>query len=490
MDAEATDVISENKKLYENVIIEHNPRLPQMKSAVGVVKEFIRNRGLIIYGGTAIDYALRLKGDFIYPDESLTVPDLDFYSPTHIEDTYDLVEILFKLNYKDVNAHRALYMLAMRIDIGGNNIVADLGYLPPDVFNHIPTLDYEGMKIMHPHYQMIDIHSSLSFPYDEAASMRESLFNRWKKDVVRYNKMLAHYPIPQPKTVLAPTKIAFDASMTQCVFAGYAGYALLYVCLAQLLQTAEMKMPKGIITAEFNVSNNVCEITTVGNLLQFVHMDIAEFARTYLPNTHVDEYNPYKDIIPRHYRAEYNTSAPAPTPTSTPTPTIDLRVYSTENRLIGVSSVRVNGKKYRCVNINHVMMFMMIYHHVVEGAQSETAAAYYLSCLKMIEVAELAVATIHKKTKSVPALTTTATATTTTLTIAEKLPFFPSIHTYGGANYSDAIEYKKLKIDAQIDNVVVPPNPIHYEPSTGKKRPTFDYTASKYFARDGAKIVV
>jgi hypothetical protein len=130
---------------------------------------------------------------------------------------------------------------------------------------------------------------------------------------------------------------------------------------------------------------------------------------------------------------------------------------------------------------------MMIYHHVVEGAQSETAAAYYLSCLKMIEVAELAVATIHKKTKST---TTTTTTATTLTTIAEKLPFFPSIHTYGGANYSDAIEYKKLKIDAQIDNVVVPPNPIHYEPSTGKKRPTFDYTASKYFARDGAKIVV
>ena len=123
-----------NLKRYENIIIEHNPYISQMKDTVSIVKEFIRKRNLLLYGGTAIDYALRLKGDCIYPDESLEVPDLDFYSPNHVEDAYDLTDILYQLGYKETNAFRAFYVLAMRVDVGGNNIVADIGYIQPDIF--------------------------------------------------------------------------------------------------------------------------------------------------------------------------------------------------------------------------------------------------------------------------------------------------------------------------------------------------------------------
>ena len=44
--------------------------------ALDIVREFIVERGLILFGGTAIDYALRLKGSKIYPDEQR--PDFDF----------------------------------------------------------------------------------------------------------------------------------------------------------------------------------------------------------------------------------------------------------------------------------------------------------------------------------------------------------------------------------------------------------------------------
>ena len=59
------DKVLDNSGKYENVITEHNPVYEQLKASIPIVKEFIRNRKLLIYGGTAIDYALRLKGDCI-----------------------------------------------------------------------------------------------------------------------------------------------------------------------------------------------------------------------------------------------------------------------------------------------------------------------------------------------------------------------------------------------------------------------------------------
>lgn len=464
------DKVLADAKVYEGIVIQHNPQLSQVIASIPIVKEFIRKRGLIIYGGTAIDYALRLKGDYIYPDSALEIPDLDFYSPAHVEDTYDLVDILYKLGHTEAAGFRAMYVLAMRIDIGGKNIVADIGYVPKDVFEHIPTVLYEGMKVMHPHYQMIDVHSSLSFPYDEAPMMRESLFNRWKKDITRYNKLYSYYPLEPPDNVIESTEIAVDTALAQNVFAGYTAYALVYERALQLVAEANMEMPSDIIEARCRLGAEGLFVYTIGAQFELIHTNIDAFAKQFIPNTKYDKYTPYKDILPSHIR----TTIKSPLDKGI---SINLRVWGTENRLVGVSSVRLGGRKLRCVCIHHIMMMMLARYHTLEGAQSATAVAYYLSCKKLIEVAEKAIVAITKSKHSAM------------VELAEKLPFFPSIHTYGGANYSDATDYSRRRADEVIDGIPAPPTPTRYEPQKGRARPTFDYTASKYFDRNGEKII-
>ena len=51
--------------------------------ALTIVKQFIISNDLILVGGMAIDFALKLKGDQIYTDDQL--PDYDFDSPLHTE---------------------------------------------------------------------------------------------------------------------------------------------------------------------------------------------------------------------------------------------------------------------------------------------------------------------------------------------------------------------------------------------------------------------
>ena len=65
---------------------------PMVDRALELVRAFIVERGLILFGGLAIDYALRLRGAQLYPDDER--PDFDVLSPRSVDDAYDLVDRL------------------------------------------------------------------------------------------------------------------------------------------------------------------------------------------------------------------------------------------------------------------------------------------------------------------------------------------------------------------------------------------------------------
>lgn len=186
--------ILDNIKSYKLLVSEHTPLYESILDAIDIVKEFITSRRLIVYGGTAIDYALRLKGDAIYTDDMLKVPDLDFYSPTHTQDAYDLADILYQAGYTDARAIVALHSETFRVDIGDNNFIADISYCDPDIFKKLPTVNYNNMRVISPYFQYIDLHKSLSLPL--ANVPYEVIFERWKKDVERFEKLYTAYGSP------------------------------------------------------------------------------------------------------------------------------------------------------------------------------------------------------------------------------------------------------------------------------------------------------
>ena len=142
--------VFERSKEFEFLVTSYDPVFEDLIEAIEVVKKFIIDHKLIIYGGSAIDYALRLKGDKIYPDDLLKVPDLDMYSPNNVEHSYQLADIFYKMGYKEARAINALHMETMRVDLVDNHFIADITYRPPELFETLPYLEYKGMRIIHP----------------------------------------------------------------------------------------------------------------------------------------------------------------------------------------------------------------------------------------------------------------------------------------------------------------------------------------------------
>ena len=202
-------------EFYDTLIYERNMVHDRIASALEIVREFIADRKLLLVGGMAIDYALRLKGDRIYSDTQM--PDYDMYSPNHVQDAADLGEMLCKRGFPEISIIQAAHITTMKVRVDFE-VVADITYCPADVFKTLPFLTYENLRIIHPHYQMIDQHASLSAPWTMSGS-QHVIFHRWVKDMKRYDKLYEYYPVvpeyvpednnqSDPGVTLDPTKNA------------------------------------------------------------------------------------------------------------------------------------------------------------------------------------------------------------------------------------------------------------------------------------------
>lgn len=194
--------------------------------AADIVRDFIVERGCILYGGLALDYVMRLRGcaddcgaddcggggclPCVYPAEAR--PDFDFFSPRAVEDAYDLAERLAAAGLPQVGAVHAVHVQTMHVRTNFLG-VADISFVPPAVFAGLRTLDFRGMRVLHPDLLRRDMHLALCFPL--AGAPREDVFHRFAKDLRRFALLDAAYPwaMPAPPAPPAPAPdaaVAFD----------------------------------------------------------------------------------------------------------------------------------------------------------------------------------------------------------------------------------------------------------------------------------------
>lgn len=176
----AWEVTAEEAQEYAVVAQALDADAEMVDRALEIVKDFIAERGLVLYGGLAIDYALRLKGERLYPPGER--PDYDAYSPRSVDDAYDLAERLQDAGFPKVSAIRALHVQTMRVRVNFVG-VADLSYVPPAVFERLPALRYQSLRVVHPDFQRADMHLAFCFPFSNPPL--EDLFHRFPKDQKR-----------------------------------------------------------------------------------------------------------------------------------------------------------------------------------------------------------------------------------------------------------------------------------------------------------------
>lgn len=213
---------SDNPNFYKNLIISRDSTFSSVNKSLEIVKKFIIEKKLILKGGLAMDYLLRLKGDSIYDDSE--VPDFDFLSYKHSAHAYELGSILCKLGFEDVSVIQGFHLTTMRVRVM-NEPVADITYCPEGIFNSIDkTKHFQGIILIDTMLQQIDQHRALSLPFENSGPSKV-IYSRWLKDMTRYDLLYKYYPVDEMNKKISFKTVKVNISeirnMCLCGFSGF-----------------------------------------------------------------------------------------------------------------------------------------------------------------------------------------------------------------------------------------------------------------------------
>ena len=101
------DILRNAVDLAEKRVGKKTVNAPQVKEIISIVEDFLRDKKLICYGGTAINNILPAEDQFY--DKSIEIPDYDFYSPDAVNDAKELADIYHKKGFDSVEAKAGVH---------------------------------------------------------------------------------------------------------------------------------------------------------------------------------------------------------------------------------------------------------------------------------------------------------------------------------------------------------------------------------------------
>ena len=173
------------KNLGENIV-----KSPEVKFIIQLVEEFIKDKQLLCYGGSAINNILPLSYRFY--DKDYELPDYDFYSTTPMEDAKELADIYFKEGFKEVEAKSGSHPGTYKVFV--NFIpIADITYLDKFLFKELKKNAIRELGIYYapPNFLKMAMFIELSRPKGDVS--------RWEKVLKRLIILNKVYPIMNKK---------------------------------------------------------------------------------------------------------------------------------------------------------------------------------------------------------------------------------------------------------------------------------------------------
>jgi hypothetical protein len=396
-------------KAYKDIIVKRSNDYDIVMSALNVVKQYILKNGRVLVGGIAIDYALKLKSQKgIYAIDAL--PDYDIVSDKHYQDAYAIATILSRKGFTGISVINALHPSTMKVRINFKELI-DITYVPTNILHGIPTLNYHGFEIVHPHYQYIDQHRSLSYPYENEP--RETIFNRPLKDMTRYDLLYNVYPmriinVADTKLVLKEFKISMDIIENQCI----GGFVALNYWIAEARSMG--------FQANYNLGKTDFKSDNIGGYIPFfpkvviytntiknIYDKIGEDAKFYAR---------ILDKVPQ--RIEYQ----------------NLQIYDLEQK-IAAHKITKHGKVIYICNLQAIMMNLLLNYILLQNIRdNKRDYAYYAGYIICRDIIIWASKLYYSSGA----------------TDKEKLKlFFPTSKTYGERNLSDSYIVAKHNFDVK-----------------------------------------
>jgi len=456
-------------KFYENIAIEKSDDYDIITSALSVIKNYIIKNKKIIVGGMSIDLSLKMKGHTGLYDEN-ELMDYDIISSTHYQDAYDVAVILAKKGFTGISVINALHPSTMRVRINFKDVI-DITYVPENIINLIPILyTPQHYIVVHPHYQYIDQHRALSYPYENPPC--ETILFRPKKDMIRYDLLYTYYPLRKLYTnynIFSSKRRTIHINMldNQCI----SGFVALNIWINMAkshgfdpqYKVGECSFDNDILS--YISPNDSIEMTLYSDNIKEIYDKLNKEYNF----TNIMCYNRFLDKLPRRC-------------------VMDSRFELFENNhkitahpLRSILNRNITANIH-VVNLQTIMLYLLVHYIVIMNVkdQKRSLSFYtaYILCADMIQWASKN----YKKNKVLKM-------------------FLPTADVYGNQNLSDSFIVEKAKFDQKtrsmmsdeiIENTYQQPSNIFDRDLIYKKIPKkyldFDISKSEIFNYDGLTI--
>jgi len=269
---------------------------PEIKEIIEIVENFIKKKGLICYGGTAINNILPKEDQFY--NKEVEMPDYDFFTANALEDSKELADIYFKAGFTEVEAKSGQHYGTYKVFV--NFIpVADITNVPKDLYKRLKqeSIKVAGIYYAPPNYLRMSMYLELSRPAGDTS--------RWEKVLKRLTLLNKHYPLTAHQCM----QVDFQREMADKVHGNeiyetvkdtlinqsvvfFGGYAIsLY---SRYMPVALQKQLKKI--PDFDVISNDPE--TTAEIIKERLKDIN------IKNVKIIKRPPISDVIPEHLQVQ------------------------------------------------------------------------------------------------------------------------------------------------------------------------------------------
>lgn len=174
----------------------YEPTLKESGEVYKAIKNFLIRKKRVTYGGFAQNMLIMYKNPeasfykevngafFNWPD----IADIEFYSPTPLQDIIELTEELYSQGFKNIQGKDGLHPETYKVFINFINY-CDISYIPQHIHNSMPVIEINGIKCAHPHFMMVDAYRVLTDPMTS--------YWRLEKTLKRWQLILKYYPLDQ-----------------------------------------------------------------------------------------------------------------------------------------------------------------------------------------------------------------------------------------------------------------------------------------------------
>jgi hypothetical protein len=150
------------------------------------MEDFLRAKGRVAYGGSAINAQLPPEKRFY--DPRVNLPDYDFMTPDPLQDCADLIVAFQEEGFTEVEAQFGIHEGTYKIFVSYRS-AADITYMPPEIYERVlrDSTKIEGINYASPNFLRMNMYLELSRP--------AGMTSRWEKVYERLMLLNEAHPL-------------------------------------------------------------------------------------------------------------------------------------------------------------------------------------------------------------------------------------------------------------------------------------------------------